>query len=366
MDNRTSDWVKGVLQATASIREVINSLNSTGLQIVLVVSPGGELVGTVTDGDIRRGFLAGGELEGPVGDLIHRDPVVVGPEIDAHSAEQIMRKEQVQHLPIVDRNRRLVGLHRLRGFAAASQHSNLVVVMAGGEGLRLRPYTESCPKPMLPLDGRPILEHILEGVISQGFSRIVFAVHYLSQMIVDHFGDGSAWDVEISYLHEKELLGTAGGLALLEALPDSPIVVVNGDVLSNVSYVDMIKFHESNEAWGSMAIRLHEWQLPFGVVTTQGVDIIELEEKPSQFSYVNAGVYVLDPGAVRLLPGGPQDMPNLFELIQKAGKRTIVFPFHEPWVDVGHMEEYLRASGRLDEGIRIRPQIDVAHLSEES
>ena len=357
--------MEGVMHPTASVGDVISNLNSSGLQIVLIVGPEDELVGTLTDGDIRRAFLAGNGLEASIRELIWRDPVVVGPDVASHAAEQIMRKEKIQHLPVVDQNRRLVGLHRLAGLTAASEQSNLVVVMAGGEGLRLRPYTESCPKPMLPLDGRPILEHILERAISQGFSRFVFTVHYLSQMIEDHFGDGSAWGIEISYVHEKELLGTAGGLALLEVLPDSPFVVANGDVLSSISYVDMIKFHEANEASASMAVRLHEWQHPFGVVTMAGVDILEVQEKPSQSSYVNTGVYVLEPGVVRLLTGQPEDMPNLFETIRNAGGRTIVFPIHEPWVDLGQMEDYLRLGGRLDEVTSASQQTDSERLFDE-
>ena len=353
------DWEQAVIPLSATIREAIDNLNSTGLQIVLVVNSERGLVGTITDGDIRREFLEGGELEAPIVDCICRNPVTVGPNLGKQSIEAVMRKEQVQHLPVVDQNHTLVGLHRLSDFAATPPRPNLVVIMAGGEGLRMRPYTESCPKPMLPVEGRPILEHILERAISQGFNQFVITVHYLSHMIVDHFGDGESWDATISYLHEEELLGTAGGLALLETLPDSPIVVANGDVLTSVSYADMIEFHESHEAWGSMAVRLHEWRHPFGVVTTEGVDIVDFKEKPSQLSHVNAGVYVLSPAAIPLLTGDRLDMPGLFDSIRTAGGRTIVFPIHEPWVDAGHMEDYERISRELDEGTRFRPQIDI-------
>jgi dTDP-glucose pyrophosphorylase len=344
-------WRQVVMPPTASIKDAINNLNSTTMQVVLVVDAEGVLVGTLTDGDIRRSLLLDARLDRPIVGMLQTDPIVVGSDVGREAALAILRSKRLRHLPIVD-DGHLVGLHNLEEFSEPVARPNLMVVMAGGEGRRLRPYTESCPKPMLPVEGRPILEHILERAAAQGFRRLVFAVHYLAHMIVDHFGDGGTWGVDIEYIHEEQLLGTAGALALLEPVAESPIVVTNGDVLTTVDYTDMLEFHDLHNARATMAVSLHEWQHPFGVVQTSGVDIVGFEEKPRLQSYVNAGVYVLEPDVISLLEGQPCDMPVLFDRIHDSGGRTIVFPVHEPWIDVGHEADYLRVRhdlGRLDE-----------------
>lgn len=337
---------------TATINDAIDNLNSTTMQVVLVVDDEGVLVGTLTDGDIRRSLILNAELDRPIVAALQTDPVVVGPDVSREAALAILRAKRLRHLPVVVDDGRLVGLHNIDEFPAPVERRNTLVVMVGGEGRRLRPYTEFCPKPMLPVEGRPILEHILERAASQGFRRLVFAVHYLAHVIVDHFGNGETWGVEIDYLHEEQLLGTAGALVLLEPVADCPILVTNGDVLTTVNYSDMLEFHDLHNASATMAVSLHEWQHPFGVVQTSGVDIVGFEEKPRQQSYVNAGVYVLEPSVIGLLKGQPCDMPTLFDRIRDSGGRTIVFPVHEPWMDVGHEADYLGIRhdlGRFDE-----------------
>ncbi|MDC0831669.1 sugar phosphate nucleotidyltransferase [Geitlerinema sp. CS-897] len=216
--------------------------------------------------------------------------------------------------------------------------------MAGGKGTRLRPLTETCPKPLLPVAGKPMLEHILDRAKSQGFRRFVFAVHYLGHLIEEHFGDGSRWQVQIDYLREESPLGTAGALSLLDVAPEDPFLVTNGDVLTDIHYGEMLEFHETHKAIATMAVRLHEWQNPFGVVHTQGVDIVGFEEKPIVRSHVNAGIYALDPKAVEILvPNQRCDMPSLFSRLHKEGGRTIVYPIHELWLDVGRESDFQRA-----------------------
>ncbi len=198
------------------------------------------------------------------------------------------------------------------------------------------PFTENCPKPMLPVAGKPMLEHCIERASAEGFGHFVLAIRHLGHMIEDYFGNGERWQVSIDYLREKVPLGTAGALSLFDARPDLPFIVSNGDVLTDIRYGELLDFHRHHGATATMAVRLYEWQHPYGVVQTEGVDIIGFEEKPISRSHVNAGIYVLEPKALDALGGNePCDMPVLFERLLARGERVIVYPMHEPWLDVG-------------------------------
>jgi NDP-sugar pyrophosphorylase family protein len=258
-----------------------------------------------------------------------------------------MQANKVFQLPIVDRMRRVVGLHLLDEITTKPKRSNLMVIMAGGMGKRLRPYTENCPKPLLPVKGKPMLEHIIEQARSEGFVNFILAVHYLGQMIVDHFGNGDRLGVQIEYLREQSPLGTAGALELLNPIPEVPFVVTNGDVMTDIRYGELLDFHIRHDAVATMAVRVHEWQHPFGVVQTQGVEIVGFEEKPVNRSHINAGVYALDPEALSVLSAGTTcDMPILFERLHLKNKRTVAYPMHEPWLDVGRPEDLQVANGK--------------------
>ena len=208
----------------------------------------------------------------------------------------------------------------------------------------MRPHTEQCPKPMLSVGGKPMLEHIIEHARADGFRRIAISVHYLGHMIEEYFGDGGRWQVEIEYLREGTPLGTAGAIGLLEPRPSDPFLVTNGDVLTDIRYGEMLDFHARHGAAATMAVRLHEWQHPYGIVHTKGVDIVGFEEKPVSRNHVNAGIYVLEPGALDCLNQQEQcDMPTLFNRLHERGARTIVYPMHEPWLDVGRQADLERA-----------------------
>jgi len=337
-------WREATLPADASVQDAVRSLDSSSLQIALVVTDDGTLVGTVTDGDIRRGLLNGLGLASPVAAIVQRDPVVVPPEMDRGTVLQLMQANVFNAIPVVDESRRVVGLHLLNELLAPRLRDNAMVIMAGGKGTRLRPHTENCPKPLLPVNGKPMLEHIIERARGEGFCRFVLAVHYLAHMIEDYFGDGRAWNVAIDYLREPSPLGTAGAIGLLAPRPGMPFLVSNGDVLTDVHYGEMLDFHCRHAAAATMAVRLHEWQHPFGVVRTKGVDIVGFEEKPIARTHINAGIYVLDPAALDCLEPGEQcDMPTLFSRLQEHGHRTIVYPMHEPWLDLGRVDDLERA-----------------------
>jgi len=339
-----TDWRRALLPANATVQQAIRNLTETALQISLVVTADSKLVGTLTDGDIRRGLLRGLDLASPVDGIVYRDPLVVPPSLGRDTVLQLMRANKVLQLPIVDEARHVVGLHLWDELMIPGRRQNSMVIMAGGQGARLRPHTENCPKPMLPIGGKPMLEHIIERARAEGFHRFVLAIHYLGHMIEEHFGDGSRWQVKIDYLREESPLGTAGAIGLLNPRPEEPLLVSNGDVLTDVRYGELLDFHCRHGAKATMAVRLHEWEHPFGVVRIKGVDIVGFEEKPVSRSHINAGIYVLEPSALDLLKVGEHcDMPSLFGRLQEQAARTIVYPMHEPWLDVGRADDLERA-----------------------
>jgi dTDP-glucose pyrophosphorylase len=350
-DSVRKNWRDALLPMGATIQDAIRCLDRSALQIVLVTSGPDELAGTITDGDIRRGLLRGLEMQSPDAGIMNRNPLVVPPTLGRETVLQLMQANKISQLPVVDDTRRVVGLHSWDALLAPSDRGNLMVVMAGGKGVRLRPHTEHCPKPLLPVSGRPMLEHIIERAKLSGFHRFVLAVHYLGHMIEEHFGDGRAFGVSIEYVREDRPLGTAGALGLLHPRPAEPFIVTNGDVLTDVRYDELLDFHVRHGAAGTMAVRLHEWQHPFGVVRTDGVDIIGFDEKPVSRSHINAGIYVLDAGALDALPTDEAcDMPSLFSRLQDRKLRTIVYPMHEPWLDVGRPSDYAHANGEGSQG----------------
>ncbi len=337
-------WRRALLPHDAILKDAIRNLNETALKTALVVSPDDTLLGTLTDGDIRRGLLKGLHINSPLLSIIKRDPLVVPPEVSRDTVIRLMQTNDFAAIPVVDSDRRVIGLHLLHDLLAPQERSNLMVIMAGGMGTRLRPHSENCPKPLLLVGGKPILEHIIERAKSEGFHRFVLAINYLGHMIEDHFGDGSRWHLQIDYIRESLPLGTAGALGLLPTRPDAPFLVSNGDVLTDIHYGELLEFHCRQGAAATMAVRLHEWQHPYGVVRTNGVDIIGFEEKPISRSHINAGVYVLEPRALdSLAPAEHCDMPSLFNRLQESSARTIVYPMHEPWLDVGRIDDLEQA-----------------------
>jgi len=337
-------WRKAILPAHATIQQVISNLDHVAIKIVLVVNEEGELQGTISDGDIRRGLLKGLDLNSPITNVIHRNALVVPPEMTRETVMQLMVANKIQQIPAVDERRRVVGLHLWDEIATPPVRPNLMVIMAGGMGTRLRPHTENCPKPLLLVAGKPMLEHIIESAKLEGFSHFVLAIHYLGQMIEDHFGNGERMGVQIDYLREQSPLGTAGALGLLNPRPEVAFVVTNGDVITDIHYGELLDFHMRHNAAATMAVRVHEWQHPFGVVQTQGVEIVGFEEKPVARTHINAGVYALDPDALNVLACDARcDMPTLFERLQAQAKRTVAYPMHEPWLDVGRPDDLVAA-----------------------
>jgi dTDP-glucose pyrophosphorylase len=345
-DDFSDRWPKAILPVSSTVKEVCECLATVELQIVLIVDSNNFLVGTVNDGDVRRAMLGGLNLDSPIGGIIEKNPIVVSPEITRKAAFEIMLTHKIRQLPIVNENRQICGIHLWDRVAAPSKkRDNLMIIMAGGLGTRMRPHTEDCPKPLLPVAGKPMLQHIIERAKSNGFHNFVLAVHHLGHMIEDYFGNGEALLVQIDYVREQQPLGTVGALSLLRDRPSEAFVVTNGDVLTDINYGEILDFHYRHNAEATMAVRSHEWEHPFGVVQTSGVDIIGIQEKPVARSNINAGIYVLSPEVLSFVPAHERyDMPFLFELLRSMNKRCVAYPMHEPWLDVGRPDDYAAAN----------------------
>lgn len=341
-----TSWRETLLPRSASILEAIRSLHRTGAQICLVADEDGRLLGTVTDGDIRRGILRAIQLDASVTEVMNREPMLGSPTDSAAHLLEVMKLTQLHQLPIVDDERRVVALRSWSDLLRGEQvRDNWVVLMAGGRGRRLMPMTEDRPKPLLTVGQKPLLESILEGLLSYGFRSFFISVNYKREMVKTHFGDGRRWNCEIRYLEEERHLGTAGSLGLLPGRPTKPIIVMNGDVLTKVNFANLLKFHQEQGAVATMCVREYETTIPFGVVELEGNRIRSLVEKPTTRSFVNAGIYVLDPPILdEIRSGSYLDMTELFNRVIATGRHAAAFPIWEYWIDVGRIDDFERAN----------------------
>jgi len=340
MTIKSETWMKAVLSIDASIEDAVINLNNSSLKIILVVDKNSKFTGTITDGDIRRGLLKGLNFKSPISTIIHREALVVPPTIGPDSVKQLMATNKIQQIPIIGNDQKIIGLYVWDDLNFLVSHSTMIVIMAGGQGKRLLPHTINCPKPMLEISGKPMLEHIIMRAKKEGFTNIVLAINYLGHLIEDYFGNGNRIGVNIRYLKEKTPMGTAGALSLLKPHPKESIIVTNGDVITDLSYTELLSFHEFQDSYATMAVKLYEWQHPFGIVQTDGFKIIGYEEKPITRGYINAGIYVLKPESIKLVSNNkPCDMPDIFQKLSNNSKKISAYPIHEPWFDIGKAED---------------------------
>lgn len=341
------NWDKALLSPGATIAEAVHVLDNTTAHIGLVVDGENRLMGTVTDGDVRRGLLRSLPLSAPVTEVMNKSPVVGRPDEGRQSHIDAMHSILVRQLPLVDGAGRVIGLETLDELTAPGPRDNWVVLMAGGLGLRLRPLTERTPKPMLKVGAKPLLETTLENFTQQNFNRFYISVNYLADKVKGYFGDGSHWNCEIRYLEEKGPLGTGGALSLLPEKPTAPLIVMNGDVLTKVNFGQLLDFHAEHQAAATMCVREYDFQVPYGVVRLDGVRIGDLTEKPVHSFFVNAGVYVIEPDLLDNLPRPGQSfhMIDVFESVISSGRNTAAFPIREYWIDIGQLDDFARANG---------------------
>ena len=339
-------WKECKVLAEKTILEILQVIDRSALQIALVVDENDKLLGTVTDGDIRRALLTGISLEKPVAEIMNCNPSTVHEKQERYAILMKMQEKNLNQLPVVDDKGRVVDLVSLKELTYKARRENPVILMVGGLGTRLRPLTNNCPKPLLKVGNKPILETIIENFIEDGFYKFYFAVNYKSDMIEEYFGDGNRFGVEIKYIHEKKRMGTAGALSLLPEKLKVPAIVMNGDLLTKVNFSQFLDYHEEQKALATMAVREYNYQIPYGVIHFEDSKIIDIEEKPSQSFFVNAGIYILSPEAVdRVNKEEFFDMPDLFNEIIKENKVTAAFPIREYWLDIGKMDDFEKAQG---------------------
>jgi dTDP-glucose pyrophosphorylase len=332
------------LPCEAAVRAAMTVINNGDPKIALVVAADGRLAGTVTDGDIRRGFLRGLTLESPITEVMFRRPLTVRRHECSPYLSDVMRERDLRAIPVVDDAGRVIDVVLFSDYLAAAPLDNPVVVMAGGEGRRLRPLTEYIPKPMLLIGGRPILETVLGNFVHQGLTDITLSVNYRANVIKDHFGDGGRYGACIRYLEELEPLGTAGALRLLPERSVQPLIVVNGDVLTTLDYRQMLKFHTENGARITVGAQRYQQSVPFGVFQINDGRVLAVQEKPVYEHFINSGIYILDPGVLDLLPpSGAFDMPQLIDLVLGRNEPVGAFPIWEYWLDVGRMDDFQQA-----------------------
>ena len=343
-----NDWRKILLKPEDSLEHAINVLHEGGLRIALVSDKHDRLLGTLTDGDIRRAFINQLTMKSHVKLAMNNNPLTVNNNIENKEIISLMSNQGLLHMPIVDKNGFLCGLETLNDLIQKPKHDNAVFLMAGGFGTRLHPLTEHTPKPLLKVGVKPILETIIEQLAEYGFHNFYISTHFKSEQIKDYFKSGEKYNVSISYIHEEIPLGTAGSLGLLpKNVSDLPMIVMNGDILTRVDFNNLLNFHSENNSDATICVRKYDFQVPYGVIEIENHKIKNMQEKPLHSFFVNAGIYVLNKTLYNRLDGKSYlDMPDLLNKeINKAGVN--VFPIHEYWLDIGTMNEYEKANKEI-------------------
>jgi dTDP-glucose pyrophosphorylase/CBS domain-containing protein len=346
--------------STDAIGDVVRRIDKSRIGIALLIDDERRLTATITDGDVRRAMLAGVSFDEPAWRLLDfksasAHPVPITRPVTTADDEllHIMRAADVQHIPLLDEHGCVADLALLRALVPDTADDIRAVVMAGGFGTRLRPFTDDTPKPMLPVGDKPLLERTIENLREAGITEVNISTHYLHKKIVDHFGSGAQFGVNLRYLQEERPLGTAGALGLL-GRPTQTTLVINGDVLTTVDFRAMTEFHRSHTATLTVAVRLYEMAVPYGVIDCDDVRVTAVREKPSLRFFVNAGIYLIEPSAWDFISNGVRvDMTQMIERLIAGGGKVVSFPIREYWLDVGQPDDYERAqrdmaAGRLE------------------
>lgn len=335
-----------IVRDGGTLRDAMVALDRGARQIALAVDEAGRLVGVATDGDIRRALLAGASLDDPIGPLLTRSFVSVGPGEGRAEAIELMRARRIGAVPLLDGDGRPAGLHLLHEFLEPVQRPNWALVMAGGQGVRLRPLTDTIPKPMLRVAGRPILERIVLHLVGFGIHRIFISVGYLAEVIEAHFGDGSQFGCRIDYLREERPLGTGGALGILPAPPTEAVLVMNGDLVTSADIGGLLDFHVAGGHAATIGVRRYLHSIPFGCVERSDDRVVGLIEKPTIEHEVNSGIYAVSPATVALVRRGqPIAMPELIGAVLDAGGSVGAFEIEDDWIDVGQRDQLDQARG---------------------
>lgn len=344
------NWQSIILSDTASIRDAMRCLDKGSLRICLAIDINKKLIGTVTDGDIRRALLKDANMDDSINGIMNKQPLTVTENTSRQQRFNLMKQHDLIAIPIINGQGQVIGLETLHQAMQPEKLSNPIFIMAGGFGTRLQPLTDYCPKPMLRVGDKPMLEHLINQFKSQGFYNFYISTHYLPEVITSYFGKGDNWGVSIDYIYEEKPLGTGGALGLLpKNLPELPIILMNGDVLTNINYSQILQHHTSNSFDATLCVKESEYSIPFGVIETENQLIINMVEKPTYHYKINTGIYVLNPEIVASVKRNEIiDLPTLLERHRKENKRIGTFTSYDYWLDIGQMKDYQKAQQDIE------------------
>lgn len=340
------NWKKTILSKSSIMKEAIEVLETQQLRIVLVADKADKLLGVVTDGDIRRALVSGCSLESSLSDFMEKNPMTSKEGEDSNLLISRMNTEDISSVPILNLKNEIVGLETRQNILLKNKKENFVFLMAGGFGTRLRPLTNSIPKPLLKVGSKPLLENILTKFLESGFSNFFISTHFQAKKVQDYFEDGSKWGAKIQYVHEEEPLGTAGALGLLPKKQfKEPFLVMNADLLTKLNFSDLLNYHLNQDSFATVCLAEYDFKVPYGVVEIKNSYISAINEKPTKSYFINAGIYVLDPSALTSIKKGKYlDMPDLLKDKIAEGKQVSSFPLHEYWLDIGRLPDYQKAN----------------------
>ncbi|MBB67112.1 CBS domain protein [Alteromonas sp. 76-1] len=343
--NKKFDWRDLLVQPSISLVDAVKKLDHGAKRILVVVDENNVLLGTLTDGDIRRALIKQIDLNSPVSNVMNTKPRFATKAWSRLRLLSFMERTDLLQLPIVDEEQHVVGISFLYELLKKPRIDNPVCLMAGGFGTRLKPLTDTCPKPMLNVGDKPILEIILERFVEAGFWKFYISTHYMADTIKDYFGDGHERDIQISYIDEKEPLGTGGALSLLpEEEINLPLILMNGDLLTNLDFLSLLAHHETSEASMTMCLRGYEQQVPFGVVNTNNGAVTNIVEKPTNQYLVNAGIYVIEPTVISALDKGVRiDVPTIVTQLIETDSQVTYYEISEDWLDIGRLGDFKKA-----------------------
>jgi len=342
-----SDLKECCVSIHKTLFDAIRIIDQAGAGIALVIDDQERLVGTLTDGDIRRAILQKNRLDSPLLPYIKKEYFSVSENEGRANVLDLMQAHLIEQIPVIDQEKKLIGLHLIHSILGTQDRPNWAVIMAGGKGTRLYPLTKNIPKPMVNVAGRPILERLVLHLVSHGIHHIFLSVNYLSDIIKDHFGNGERFGCQIEYLNEDEPLGTAGSLSLLPQPPTHPILVMNGDLVMNADLGAMLDYHEQCNYHATIGVKTYSHQVPYGCVTLQNDCIVKIDEKPDLVQQVNAGIYVLSPKAVQTIPKQFYPITDLFSSALEKNHRLGAFNLDCDWVDIGQHDQLKQARGEV-------------------
>ena len=343
------NWRDSIVTPDADLRDTLRALDKGAQKIALVCDDSNRLLAVVSDGDIRRGLLAELQMDDPVSCIANTTPRTAQQGITRKNIKEILIRERISVLPILDQENRVIELHTLESISESPELENPVFIMAGGFGTRLKPLTDNCPKPMLPIGDKPILRHTIERMKQQGFRNFYISTHYLPEQIEEHFGDGRSLGVKITYVHEEQPLGTGGALGLLPSdTIEKPLILLNGDILTDLDFVDFLESHDRKGADATMCLREQETSLAYGVVEVSESNVTAMVEKPTYRHLINTGIYVLSNSCVKSVQEGVRiDLPSLLERRIQDGRQVNAYKFYGKWIDIGQMSDYIRAQNEI-------------------